>query len=241
MGHWLHNDMHCCHLDLNLKNIMLENAEFIHTESGESINQRISAKLCDFGRSELFEQRDKDMFECHKDAMSLYGQNGIYDARVADVWDFGMMLIRCCVGIAQQSDDTRLDTPMSATDTLDTPSTLSPTCSHSGLDSFLHTEDDDDALMEALRNDQMKKYLSTASMKKKIANKRTAHLLLMLLGDSSYGKCQIINILQHDWFAAYFQRYKKRIFKKSRSQQKKLKEPEQIEKLKAFPYYNKNE
>merc|ERR1712130_1014607 len=111
--------------------------------------------------------------------------------------------------------DTRLDTPMSATDTLDTPSTLSPTCSHSGLDSFLHTEDDDDALMEALRNDQMKKYLSTASMKKKIANKRTAHLLLMLLGDSSYGKCQIIKILQHDWFAAYFQ-----IYKKSRSQQK---------------------
>ena len=53
--HWLHHDMSCCHLDLNLDNIMVENGNFIENDDGlVTINPHINCKLVDFGLSEIF-------------------------------------------------------------------------------------------------------------------------------------------------------------------------------------------
>jgi len=104
---WLHNDMHCCHLDLNLENIMLQNAEFITNKIDGSItiNPNITPKLCDFGRSELFAMKGGDMFQCDKPSMSMYAKNGVYDARSADIFDLGMVLCHCFVGFNGSTPD----------------------------------------------------------------------------------------------------------------------------------------
>eukprot|EP00484_Ammonia_sp_Unknown_P002370 CAMPEP_0197074308 /NCGR_PEP_ID=MMETSP1384-20130603/211042_1 /TAXON_ID=29189 /ORGANISM="Ammonia sp." /LENGTH=662 /DNA_ID=CAMNT_0042513149 /DNA_START=201 /DNA_END=2190 /DNA_ORIENTATION=+ len=53
--YWLHRDMKCCHLNLSLENVMLQNAQFTENDDGTvTVNPSISAKLVDFGRSELF-------------------------------------------------------------------------------------------------------------------------------------------------------------------------------------------
>ena len=64
----MHQDMNCCHLDISLENILLQNAEFIQSNDGKtvSINEQVTIQLGDFGMAELFKNKtntDKD-FNC---------------------------------------------------------------------------------------------------------------------------------------------------------------------------------
>eukprot|EP01084_Bolivina_argentea_P026824 49883_1 len=102
---WLHADMHCCHLDLRLENIMLENVAFVMGRKGSmTVNSSISIKICGFGRSEVFKaMRDEksDIFKCNKPYDAQYEQSLIsncYDARSADIWSLGSMLYHCYSG-----------------------------------------------------------------------------------------------------------------------------------------------
>eukprot|EP01084_Bolivina_argentea_P019432 36121_1 len=102
----LHNDMHCCHLDLKLEHVMLKDAEFVidPETSVITISRSIGIKLCDFGSAELFED---GVFECTKrcsilreaqyQSPLLVGRQ-TYDARKADIWALGSMLFHCVIG-----------------------------------------------------------------------------------------------------------------------------------------------
>merc|ERR1711971_500325 len=104
--HWLHNHMNCCHLDLNLENIMLENIKFTESNGKVSISKGCKVKLCDFGRSELFRKESKEnLFECAKQGMSCLEDGISYDARAADIFDLGMILYHATYGVAHQHNE----------------------------------------------------------------------------------------------------------------------------------------
>eukprot|EP01083_Nonionella_stella_P002772 7963_1 len=100
---WMHNDMHCCHLDLKLDHVMLEGVEFVIDPQTElvTVKQDICVKLCDFGSAELF--RD-GVFACDKECSilqeeaylsPLLADGQTYDARKADIWALGAMMMYC--------------------------------------------------------------------------------------------------------------------------------------------------
>jgi len=106
---WLHDDVHCCHLDLVLENVMLQNADFIKQSDGSfKRNEAISIKLCDFGVSHLCALiMNPAAFQLTKHGLTV--DNEIltspqiynvqkYDCRSADIWSFGMILWQCMVG-----------------------------------------------------------------------------------------------------------------------------------------------
>eukprot|EP01083_Nonionella_stella_P304547 1058969_1 len=108
--HWMHDEMNCCHLDLKLEHVMLKVKGalpvFIIDPKSNSVTIRrgISVRLCDFGSAELF--RD-GVFICSKTSSvlrevqyqsPLLVSNETYDARKADVWALGSMLVHCLIG-----------------------------------------------------------------------------------------------------------------------------------------------
>ena len=107
---WLHNDINCAHLDLNMDNIMIENGTFIKNEEDDtiSINPDINAKLIDFGLSEIFNVNinSDSPFLCSKHGMTnnqtyvspKVFDGDVYDGRCADMWSLGIILFTLCVG-----------------------------------------------------------------------------------------------------------------------------------------------
>merc|ERR1712228_236377 len=206
--YWLHNDMNCCHLDINLENIMLQNADFIVNEldGTVSISTEIKVKLCDFGRSELFKESEEhkdNMFECAKQGMSLLEDGVSYDAREQDIFDFGMCLYHCCVGIAHDYDDENINEDIEI-----------ETNGHS-------------AVRSGTLNDVIKS---------KVSNKKIINLLTELLKIDETERYQIDDVLKHEWFATYFAKNKKQIHKRSKSQ--KIKYLKQLDEMKEFPFYD---
>eukprot|EP01084_Bolivina_argentea_P019433 36122_1 len=103
---WMHNDMHCCHLDLKLEHVMLKNVEFVldAETTSISVSQNIGVKLCDFGSAEIF---GDGVFACDKRCSilreaqyqsPLLAGGQTYDARKADMWALGSMLFHCLMG-----------------------------------------------------------------------------------------------------------------------------------------------
>jgi len=94
--HWLHRVYDCCHLDICVDNVMIENAQF----EGHTFSQRLKVKLIDFGVAEKFRTNS---FACFKDRLSVeHGayvapevmENATYDARKADAWSLGIIFYR---------------------------------------------------------------------------------------------------------------------------------------------------
>eukprot|EP01084_Bolivina_argentea_P258212 435215_1 len=94
--HWLHNSVHCAHLNLSSENILLSNA-FIMNKNGKKIlNKSLSVIISEFGCSERFKN---NIFKCNKYALSIDNEqylspninNQIYDGTLADTWAFGMI------------------------------------------------------------------------------------------------------------------------------------------------------
>eukprot|EP01084_Bolivina_argentea_P027981 52037_1 len=104
---WLHNVIRCIHLDICMENVMLQNCEYIETDSGSlKANDAISIKLVDYGVAELFDENEIE-FLCNKSSITL--DNGryvapqifnedVYDGRAADAWALGMVYYQCMVG-----------------------------------------------------------------------------------------------------------------------------------------------
>ena len=220
-------------MDLSLENVMLQNADFILSEDGNTvtINPAISAKLVDFGRSELFKVTGNPSdFQCQKFCMSLdsvqylspklYAEE-LYDATKADLWALGMMLYHCCIGdpLYLMIEDTSCD----------------------------EDEDEDDYIVHeighkgtgywAVQNNMLKKYLQMNNLTKYV-NARILDLIVNLLKIKESERYNITKVIKHQWFKSYFGKYKERIERKSESQ--KLRLMEQKQKLDIFPFYNVN-
>eukprot|EP01083_Nonionella_stella_P010588 30135_1 len=106
--HWMHDQMSCCHLDLKLEHVMLKAKGAVFNMDPKTnqvtVHRRVTIKLCDFGSAELF--RD-GFFMCSKQSSvlrevqyqsPLVVSNETYDARKADVWALGIMLVHCLIG-----------------------------------------------------------------------------------------------------------------------------------------------
>eukprot|EP01083_Nonionella_stella_P185938 679487_1 len=200
--HWMHNDMRCCHLDLDCSNIMLKNCSFEKDKDGcLRINPSITVKLGDFGVSEMF----SNDFECNKTDLSLdnasylapkvYGEQ-LYDARSADMWSLGMLMFECLTGEL-------LYEPM---------------------DIFV-TEYDEFATTyngySALHRGDLKRYL-LQNIELKCFTADSLDLLLNLLQIDERRRFKACDILQHKWFKMYFAKYSKQIQRKSITQKERL-------------------
>ena len=90
---------------------MLENVKFTDNDNGSIIlSNDISIKLCDFGVAEIFNKyllNNHNHFECNKAGLTIENDifqapnvyNGdYYDARKADMWQYGMIFYQCITG-----------------------------------------------------------------------------------------------------------------------------------------------
>ena len=212
--HWLHDNMQCCHLDLNLSNIMLLHAEFIENkESGMfTVNPKIKIKLCDFGLSEVFETKHKSPPLTHSDEEEdEYAQNGFkcnkheivdtenfccprmlheesYDARKADIWSLGIILYVLALGLE--------------------PSTNSD--SYQMIGKFYH--------------------------RRNYVNQKMVDLMRNMLNVDEVQRFDSQKVLESEWLAMYYERYKDEIEKHSVYQLKRNEKLSQ-ETNHFFPYY----
>jgi len=96
--YYLHNKVHCCHLDISLENMLIKHNQI---------------KFCDFGLANIFENGvfkykkyvGKTQYQCPE-----MRSKKIYDPRKADIWSIGVVLFTLIVGappfkVASESDD----------------------------------------------------------------------------------------------------------------------------------------
>mmetsp|Transcript_16730 Transcript_16730/g.26563 ORF Transcript_16730/g.26563 Transcript_16730/m.26563 type:complete len:640 (-) Transcript_16730:392-2311(-) len=236
--YWLHRDMKCCHLNLTLENVMLQNAQFIENEDGTvSVNPSISAKLVDFGRSELFKVKSTtastdaekaNPFLCTKHEARMEDvqylspqqyQEEAFDARAADMWALGQMLYACCVGAPLYASMADFESDYSIDDDTDV---------EDGGDKYMNNG------FWAIKHNKLKQYLQINNLTK-FVNAKLFDLIDHCLKIEEAERFDIEQTLRHPWYKSYLVKYKERIEKKSMSQQERLKE--QKPKLTLFPYY----
>eukprot|EP01084_Bolivina_argentea_P253438 425698_1 len=104
--HWMHNDMHCCHLDLTLEHVLLKDSGFIIDPKSGTVTAKRSTtiRVCGFGSAELFKN---GVFKCYKPCSVMrpmqyqspaLKEEVTYDARAADIWALGAMLFQSLTG-----------------------------------------------------------------------------------------------------------------------------------------------
>jgi serine/threonine protein kinase len=210
---WLHQDMHCAHLDLSMGNIILKNAEFTVNKAGEIvIDSNISIKLGDFGLSELFKfdpEDEMDGFACSKESLFIDAisycapevHEGFYDARGADMWALGMILYTSAVGTP----------PYEIMDIF--PDSLS---------GYWH-----------VHNGQIKKYI-TQTGKSNYINSSMLALMNALLNTDADQRLTAAQLVKHQWFESHYADNKENIEQKSRATHKLL---ECTKKAQSLQYY----
>lgn len=212
--HWLHNNMHCCHLDLNLENIMLQNAVFTEpNDDGKiGINGDISVKLCGFGVAEVFAGKHGN-FDCVKlgsttgdiqyQSPAMVAEDP-YDARKADVWSLGMILFECMFG-----------EPL-----------------------YRKVGGPEGSGYWAVMASKLNKYILSNFSNAKFIN---AKLLLLLNGLLQVDEAQRLNsyeILTTRWFKSYFKRYQGKFEKNAKEKSKSLqRNKSKFSKLSDFKFY----
>lgn len=210
--YWLHNDIGCCHLDLNMDNIMIENGTFIKDDNDSIIiNQDINIVLIDFGLSEVF---NDNQFLCGKHGMTnnqtyvapKVFNDDIYDGRAADIWSLGIILFTMSVGI----------------------------------EPYKFPNDKTDAGYKSLKNSNIGQFQSYLEMTNKsmFVNNSMISLLLGVLDFNDSNRFNIKQVLESDYLLSYWQKYQSRITEKSQLQ--KMQNYLLRDKMKDFPYYKMN-
>jgi len=107
---WMHNQMHCAHLDISLENMVIDDVMVQVQEQSNKIvfSDSFSVKMVDFGLAEVFTARDANGevdFGCAKyvgktayKCPTIYAKKGTFDARAADCWSLGVALFMMAIG-----------------------------------------------------------------------------------------------------------------------------------------------
>eukprot|EP01083_Nonionella_stella_P254448 874326_1 len=205
--HWLHHDMHCCHLDLVLENIMVLNATFTEnkTDGMWCVDPNVKIKLIDFGLAEIFAPNSG--FKCIKHGLVdnhylsaprvFRGEQ--YDARKADVWSLGIILFQVSTGLK----------PYNA-------------------------QKMNDPGFERIKSSQINELLVFYD-KSNHVNGKMVKLMSNILHGRETKRMDSDCILEHEALSLYYKKYKPQIDKKSRLQ--RLREKVLKPKMDLFPYY----
>eukprot|EP01083_Nonionella_stella_P060479 157918_1 len=241
---WLHNTMHCCHLDLCLSNIMLKDCGFVTQPDGYlTINPETSIKLCDFGVAEIFADGN---FECTKQDLSIENNSyyapqvvddEIYDARAADMWSMGMLLYFIVTG-------ERLYEPMEAVQTQVSSKALVST-EDASLSSLVSKRRSRSSVRDslgatgflcngywALHNGTLKEYLTINEQVDRFEH-ASFRLMLSLLRVKESKRLTATKVLKHKWFKEYYRKHEDIINNQPTHQQVKQALPIDDD----FPFY----
>ena len=186
--------MNCCHLDITMKNILIQNGDFIKSSDGKSvsINPSINIKLGDFGLAEIF-KNNKNFDCCKYNAVCDYEQyqspevyNGdIYDARKSDIYSLGIILFTMAVGVPPYKiADHKID------------------CGY-----------------HAIQQNKIECYLKYRNYFHLFSSKMIS-MISGLLKYDAYHRFDILQIITHEWLQKYYITYRDRISKKSKLQKK---------------------
>jgi len=216
---WLHDVMHCCHLDLTAQNVMITKLKWIEKGDGKvTIDNHITLKLIDFGVAEIFdiERYPTHYFNCNKDNMTITNEiyqapevfnlgvdQVAYDARAADMWSLGILFYNCVVG-----------KPL-----------------YSGPDMVNNSAPSG---YKALHRKTLQQYLYTQGLLKKF-NVPCFKLLSRLLDVDPDNRITALGAAEHEWFKSYWRKYKVGLNKKHALDAANLRQ--QKDKMAIFPYY----
>eukprot|EP01083_Nonionella_stella_P151146 482575_1 len=108
---WMHNTMHCCHLDISLENLVIQNVKIsMNTGTNKIVkfNHNFQIKIIDFGVAEVFMTRTSAGhidFNCNKyvgktgyKAPKIFDKKGMFDARSADIWSLSVCFFMMIIG-----------------------------------------------------------------------------------------------------------------------------------------------
>eukprot|EP01083_Nonionella_stella_P146151 459261_1 len=228
---WLHNSMHCCHLDICCDNIMLQNCSFKKLRNGSlAINPRISIKIVDFGVAEMFiPQPHGSTFTCYKQGLSLENEaylapnvfaNEVYNASCADMWSLGVVLFECLTG-------QRLYSARDIGDYL----SMKYNCTTYTIKHAINTDNG----YRALHQNTLRQYITTNRNYAMYLSIMPIGLLTGLLDSTERKRLNASSVLKHAWFVRYFEANRNQIESKAIAQ--KEKQLEQEAKMTMFPFY----
>mmetsp|Transcript_49772 Transcript_49772/g.79352 ORF Transcript_49772/g.79352 Transcript_49772/m.79352 type:complete len:452 (-) Transcript_49772:97-1452(-) len=197
---WLHVEVKCCHLNLCLQNVVIQNGNFINSHDDSiTIDPNIVAKLAGFEYGEVFGARanadeaktEKAAFECDKimdtfrDIQYLSPKmlnEEKYDAAKADIWALGIMLFHSMTG-----------RPLY--DKIEFGGSSNENAENGGY--------------HAAMNGKLGEYLQANHLHKYVNKKMLALLDGMITKDESL-RFDSNQIQSHDWFKIYFAKYKRK-------------------------------
>eukprot|EP01083_Nonionella_stella_P198344 728277_1 len=192
---WLHNVYHCCHLDICLQNVLVENHNFIQNKDGKFItNKSVSIKILDFGVADLFNKS----FKCHKQGLNIENECYVapnvykgrsYDARKADMFTLGLILYECMVGRPLYKACDMWESPQNG--------------------------------YYALMKGDLLPYLQMYGLQNRF-QKHSFSLLQNLLNIDENKRFNAMQVMKHIWFKKYYKKYQKIISKEIKMDEKLL-------------------
>lgn len=202
--------------DLSLENIIVCDGDFeINQDGSVTINSNIKIKLGDFGLSEVYEPyKYRDNFESFD--MAKWGLKDSYTTTAPNVYKEeiynGMKADIWSLGCILYQ--------------------LS-----SGKHLYRIPDETVDPGFYCVQHGQLKVHLEINNLKKYFNNK-TLSLIEGMLNIDESKRFSSIQVLQCEWFAAYYKRYHHKIEKKSKLQKVEL--VKQTPQMRYFPYYQQN-
>eukprot|EP01084_Bolivina_argentea_P032035 59266_1 len=218
MTHWMHNDMNVCHLDLNTDNILIKNGDFFLNQKDGTItvdSKNLSVKISDFGFAEIFPfeinennvQNGYSNFTCAKHGLTKDHAHKSPQQYNGQTFD------------ARKTDCYSLGVILYEMLT--------------GSKPYSYPSDTDKGYL-ALQTKELANYLATNGLSKHVY-RSTLTLVEGLTNISEEERMSTPQILTHEWFKHYYDRYKIRIEQKTKSQ--KTRHQRQAKKIKVLPYY----
>jgi len=249
--YFMHHDQHCCHLDLNMDNLLVQNGTFVQLENGKiGINPSIHLKLVDFGLSEVFKVKEQSNINVaqsnhHQDEKEANVDNGDdefhvyeYDPYEVDWENVDQNPFFCSKhGMTNQYSAPKIwiEEPYDARKSDIWGCGIILFRLSTGVSPYINADAKKDSGYWCIKHNNIRQYLEMNDLSKYISNTLLILINACLNMDESE-RYLVDDIIHHQWFKSYFAKYRERIETKSMSQIQRQKA--QQKKMKVFPFYN---